>query len=531
MKTTLTNTEVFLESALVKGIVDSFDIVENGYNVVKGDKSLNVIVGVDSALIRDGEKLIEVKSSKLDNVLHHFIMNSLFGTKSKHYFVMSSFEGNTVFTDISGQKWILQGVSPRAANMYFMQFVNNRASDALIANSRLVKYTKLVSSKAPECDLETEVQLMVSDCNPDNYAFNPSTSLINSIGHTVVGNFVVSEADKEVIDEFDEKEEEVFGEEIQSANISDYSDLSETQKRVLKTIVENTIEYAESKNPVYEIGVTLKAFRDDSAWGFVDGDDPEFDSVQALLDEKNSVIISLIQKNFPEEWEKLEEKCSENLTPRQKQAKMWKERNEDPNHTWLITALISEFCRSSDYKNVSRVFKDAGYDVIGSDDEMTKSEFLDKIKEFGLENTLWPRFKKLVSSKAPESSINELQSSADTVTITLDNSHKLKMDICKDGIYSAKFKVTPNVKVIEKALLNSGYAFSDIQNGMTLKADDPIVSSVIKSAFEIEVLPTKPALVRKVEHLEGNSVTAALRDYGIDDAMQVFSSIDSFTME
>ena len=186
MKTTLTNTEVFLESALVKGVIDSFDIVENGYNVAKGDKSLNIIVGVDSALIRDDNKLVEVKSSKLDNVLHRYIMSSLFGKKANDYFVMSSLNGDVVFTDINNKKWILNGAAPQSARAYFLQFVNNQAQDALIASSHLVEYKRgLNSSKVG--DMETDIQLLVSDCNPDAYAVNPSPSLINSVGKTVVG--------------------------------------------------------------------------------------------------------------------------------------------------------------------------------------------------------------------------------------------------------------------------------------------------------------------------------------------------------
>ena len=105
------------------------------------------------------------------------------------------------------------------------------------------------------------------------------------------------------------------------------------------------------------------------------------------------------------------------------------------------------------------------------------------------------------------------------------------MSVGKDGIFSARFKVTPNVKVIEKALLNSGYAFCDIQNEMTLKADDPIVSSIINSAFEIEGVDEKATLKREVSKLSGNSVTSALREYGIDDSMKVFSSIKRIVIE
>ena len=607
MKTTLTNTEVFLESALVKGIVDSFDIVENGYNVVKGDKSLNVIVGVDSALIRDGEKLVEVKSSKLDNVLHHFIMNSLFGTKSKHYFVMSSFEGNTVFTDISGQKWILQGVSPRAANMYFMQFVNNQASDALIANSRLVKYTKLVSSKAPECDLETEVQLMVSDCNPDAYAVNPSPSLINSVGKTVVGNFVVSAADKKVVEDFNKDEDlylgdindgavmvytrddyvKKFGEEpdeksklessrrIQSA--SDYSDYDYDNDYVVIYEDENGVEGKE----------TCQGSNSDDVRLFYRQNFPKWKIKEVYMKMNNSFrrigsSVEILTKAKEKEEEVfggkkvLREVRKLNSSKAIKSANLFApttpcdvmldngkvapagcefevsyDRNEQGEYIlgievaglgegsirfdseaeakkdgWIVSKAIK-----SDFLKVT--FEDGKQEEYDNVDDEVKRSLMDNPSVTDIETSAGDFLKKegKAIKSSCKSSINELQSSADTVTITLDNSHKLKMDISKDGIYSAKFKVTPNVKVIEKALLNSGYAFSDIQNVMTLKADDPIVSSVIKSAFEIEALATKPTLVRKVEHLIGSSVTAALRDYGIDDTMQVFSSIDSFTME
>lgn len=394
MKTTLTNTEVFLESALVKGVIDSFDIVENGYNVAKGDKSLNIIVGVDSALIRDDNKLVEVKSSKLDNVLHRYIMSSLFGKKANDYFVMSSLNGDVVFTDINSKKWILNGAAPQSARAYFLQFVNNQAQDALIASSHLVEYKRgLNSSKVG--DMETDIQLLVSDCNPDAYAVNPSPSLINSVGKTVVGNFVVSSADKKIVEEFNE-------EEISSDYDPDHINID---------------EYAE-----------------------------EFESE----DDRN--------------WRK--GTSDEQLARRRK----WEARNK---------------------RNVA--------------------ESSAKI--------------------STKDSLSKLQSSADTVTVQLDNSQKLRISVGKDGIFSARFKVTPNVKVIEKALLNSGYAFCDIQNEMTLKADDPIVSSIINSAFEIEGVDEKATLKREVSKLSGNSVTSALRDYGIDDSMKVFSSIKRIVIE
>lgn len=353
MKTTLNNTEIFLENALCKGIIDSLDVLDNGYKVSKGDKFVNVVVGIDSALIREGATLVEVNSARLDNVLHHFILNALTGGKGGRYFVASSFEGKTVFTDPYGERWILSDCSPEAAKLYFMQFVNNSAEDALIASSKLVPFKgKVGSDFSPTGDVDNEVDLMASDCNPDDYAVGPSASLTNSIGKTVVGSFVVSSADIQTIEDFDLAVTRIYG----------------------------------AKAPVR------------SGFGLGKGG------------------------NAREELKKV-------------------------------------------------------------------------------------------------------LSSSERVSVKLTDSNKLAMTLSKDGIFSARFEVTPNVSVIEKAMRNAGCVFSDIYDNMILDAGDPVVSSIVNSALDVRAIDEKPTLKRGVSRVSGANVSQRLRKYGIDDSMGVFGEM------
>ena len=58
---------------------------------------------------------------------------------------------------------------------------------------------------------ETEMHLLLSDLNPDDYAVLPSVSSIKSFGNTVVNSFYTSASDKLILNHFNKQELSAFG--------------------------------------------------------------------------------------------------------------------------------------------------------------------------------------------------------------------------------------------------------------------------------------------------------------------------------
>ena len=122
--------------------------------------------------------------------------------------------------------------------------------------------------------------------------------------------------------------------------------------------------------------------------------------------------------------------------------------------------------------------------------------------------------------------VADIFKASDSVTFWLDNSKKMRFEVAKDGVFSAKFTAIPDVETIRNALARDGFAFEEIQSGLTLESKNSICGSIINSATEIKPVETKPVINCSVKNYRGNDVTKILNSYGIDDKMKVFNNID-----
>ena len=218
-------TESFIKSMVEKGIVDDALTLENGYDVqYKGNIVSVRLNNKGGAMIFNKKRndLIEVSSGRLDDVLHRYIVQSIFGTQSKSgvqgveykdvFFVPTKVLKNSViFEDTVGRKFTVKGSTPQAVLSFYNDMVDVNADDSMVLLSNFELYDKpeekaINSSTAPEIEL----QLLRCSLNIDDYAVSPKSECINSVGQTIVGNFLVSSADKASQITFEEDEHKLF---------------------------------------------------------------------------------------------------------------------------------------------------------------------------------------------------------------------------------------------------------------------------------------------------------------------------------
>lgn len=217
-------TDKFITSMVAHGLVDDAVTLESGYNIQY--KGSIVSVRLDNkggALIYNNKKndVIEVSSGRLDDVLHRYIVQSLFGTQSKAgtrdiqynnvFFVPTKVIKNSViFEDSVGRRFTVEGSTPKAVLSFFNEMVDVNADDCMILLSGFKAYNRpeeaIKSTKEPEIEL----QLLKCSLDVDDWAVSPKAECINDIGYTIVGNFLCSSADKISQISFEEDEKQVF---------------------------------------------------------------------------------------------------------------------------------------------------------------------------------------------------------------------------------------------------------------------------------------------------------------------------------
>ena len=188
-------TDNFIRALADKGLVDDAMTVENGYDIQYRGNIVSVrLNNKGGALIFNQKKntLFEVCSGRLDDVLHKYIIQSLFGTQNKTgvksivckntLFVPTKvIASKVIFEDSVGRRYAIEGNSPEAVLSYFKAACDVNADDCMILLNNFKPYRhseKVVSSvETPE----VEVQLLKSNVDPEDFAVSPRPEAINDV--------------------------------------------------------------------------------------------------------------------------------------------------------------------------------------------------------------------------------------------------------------------------------------------------------------------------------------------------------------
>lgn len=218
-------TDNYIRALSDKGLVDDAMILENGYDIQYKGALVSVrLNNKGGAVIFNHKKndLFEVQSGRLDEVLHKYIFQSLFGLQNKvgtremdcknvAFVPTKVVKNSVVFEDATGRKFTMTGNSPKAVLSYYKDACEVNADDAMILLSNFVPYNfkeNFVTSSVESP--EVEVQLLKSSVNAEDYAVSPKIDSINNVGQTIVGNFLCSAADKWNLMTFEEDQSKAF---------------------------------------------------------------------------------------------------------------------------------------------------------------------------------------------------------------------------------------------------------------------------------------------------------------------------------
>lgn len=218
-------TDNYIKTLSDKGLVDDAITLENGYDIqYKGNIVSVRLNDKGGALIYNQKKnnIMEIQSGRLDEVLHRYIVQSLFGIQSKKgikdnqfdnvFFVPTKVIGNSVILeDPAGRKWSVKNSTPKAVLSYYEDARMVNADDAMILLDGFSAYSIHDREPVKSCiDNDVELTLLKSSANIDDYAVAPRSECINDIGKTVVGVFCCSSGDKVNLINFEEDSNKVF---------------------------------------------------------------------------------------------------------------------------------------------------------------------------------------------------------------------------------------------------------------------------------------------------------------------------------
>lgn len=217
-------TDKFITSMIAHGLVDDALTLDNGYDIqYKGNIVSVRLNGKGGAVIfnKNRNDVVEVQSGRLDDVLHRYIINSLFGIQSKTgtrdveykdvFFVPTKvIQNSVVFEDSVGRRFTVSGSTPKAVLSFYNEMVDVNADDCMILLSGFKPYDRpeeaIKSAKEPEIEL----QLLKCSLDIDDYAVCAKSECIHDVGRTLVGNFLCSSADKISQITFEEDVKKVF---------------------------------------------------------------------------------------------------------------------------------------------------------------------------------------------------------------------------------------------------------------------------------------------------------------------------------
>ncbi len=324
-------TNNFVKALSDKGLVDDAMLVENGYDIQYKGNIVSVRLNErGGALIYNHKKnnLFEVQSGRLDEVLHKYIIQSLFGTQSKiglkgmecknTFFVPTKvIQSSVIFEDSVGRKFVMEGNSPEAVLSYFNQACNVNADDCmlLLNNFKVYNHERNIKSSVETPDVE--VQLLKSSVNPEDYSVSPKAECINDVGQTIVGNFLCSAADKWNYMTFEEDTSKMFSfgsasKRITSSAIRSKNPLTMKAKEALTSNRKAVQSYIDRKFPnglcvsalenvlAYETPELYKeaGITDNMNYGVIFNNYlKDCDSVQFRMDSAKSILCAVCKEN------------------------------------------------------------------------------------------------------------------------------------------------------------------------------------------------------------------------------------------
>lgn len=201
----------YIKSLLDHGLVDDAVGVEGGWDIQYKNNILSVRLDNKGGALLYNQKrgnVVEVKSGRLDDVLHRYIVQSLFGLQTKEgtrgtmckdaFFVPTKVVKNSlVLEDPEGRKFTVSGASPRALLNYYNEAAAVNADDCMLLLSGFSTFDRAADANVSEAvDGDVEMRLLKCSCDIDEYSVCAKSGEINDVGQTIVGNFLCSSADK-----------------------------------------------------------------------------------------------------------------------------------------------------------------------------------------------------------------------------------------------------------------------------------------------------------------------------------------------
>lgn len=263
-------TENYVRALLNKGFVDDVAFIENGFDIQYRGNIVSVRLNNKGGAVIFNQKknnLFEVQSGRLDEVLHKYIFQSLFGLQNKigtremecknvAFVPTKVIQSSVIFEDAAGRKFTMTGNSPKAVLSYYKEACEVNADDCMVLLNNFVPYNhseKYVASSVESP--EVELQILKSSVNAEDYAVSPKIESINDVGQTIVGNFLCSAADKWNLMTFEEDLGKMFNfasnskKNITSSTIRSKDPLVINAKKVLERNKQIVSNYIDKKYP------------------------------------------------------------------------------------------------------------------------------------------------------------------------------------------------------------------------------------------------------------------------------------------
>ena len=218
-------TDNYIHALLDKGLVDDVAFIENGYDIQYKGGIVSVRLNDRGGAVifnQKNNKLLEIQSGRLDEVLHKYIFQSVFGLQNKigvqeidcknaAFVPTKVIHQSVIFEDCEGRKFTVNGNSPKAVLSYYKEACEVNSDDCMLLLNNFVPYIRSEEYIGSSVESpEIELQILKSSVNAEDYAVTPNVESINNVGQTIVGNFLCSAADKWNYMTFEEDQNKLF---------------------------------------------------------------------------------------------------------------------------------------------------------------------------------------------------------------------------------------------------------------------------------------------------------------------------------
>ena len=184
-------TDSFIKALGEHGLIDDAVKLDSGYDIqYKGNLVSVRLDGKGGAAIYSKRlnNIVEIKSGRLDDVLHRYIMQSLFGTHTKVgsrdveykdvFFVPTKvLKNSVVFEDADGRRFTVKGSTPSAVMSFYNQLADVNADDCLVLLNGFDVYDHPEEMSEIK-DKDIEIQMLKCSFDMDDYAVSPRASCI-----------------------------------------------------------------------------------------------------------------------------------------------------------------------------------------------------------------------------------------------------------------------------------------------------------------------------------------------------------------